>query len=82
MVSVVIGLLVSRSLDDEIEVDLPVVAKTVVGIALDFPSARIAGRLCVTAADTNIDVFECHIPQPVVFGQFVQVFHVRRCLMI
>ncbi len=62
MVSVVIGLLVSRSLDNEVEVDLPVVAEAVVGIALDLPSARIAGHLGVTAADTDVDVLERHIP--------------------
>ena len=62
-----VGLLVSRSLQDEIEVDLPVVAEAVVGIALNFPSARIAGRLGVTAPDSDIDVLERHIPQPVVF---------------
>jgi hypothetical protein len=36
----------------------------------------------VTAADTDVDILERHIPQPVVLGQFVQVFHVSRCLMI
>jgi len=49
-------------LQDKIEVDLPVVAEAVVSVALDFPSARIAGRLGVTAADTNVDVLERHIP--------------------
>ena len=48
-------------LQDEIEVDLPVVAKAVVSVALDFPSTRIAGRLGVTAADTDIDILECHV---------------------
>ena len=69
-------------LDNEVEVDLPVVAEAVVCVALNFPSARIAGCLGVTAADSDIDILERHIPQPVVFGQFVQVFHVSRCLMI
>jgi hypothetical protein len=36
----------------------------------------------VTAANSDIDVLERHISQPVVFRQFVKVFHVRRCLMI
>jgi hypothetical protein len=36
----------------------------------------------VTAPDTDVDVLERHIPQPVVLRQFVQVFHVSRCLMI
>ena len=49
-------------LDNEVEVDLPVVAETVVGVVLDLPSARIAGRFCVTAADTDVNVLERHIP--------------------
>ena len=49
-------------LDNEVEVDLPVVAKPVVGVALDLPSARIAGRLGVTAADTDIDVLDGDVP--------------------
>ena len=48
-------------LQDKVEVHLPVVAKTVVGVALDFPCTRIAGRLSVTAADTDIDILECHV---------------------
>ena len=48
-------------LQDEVEVHLPVVAKTVVGVALDLPCTRIAGRLSVTAADTDIDILECHV---------------------
>ena len=67
MVSVVIGLLVSRSLNNKVEVDLPVVAEAVVCVALDLPSARIAGCFGVTAADPDIDILERHIPQPVVF---------------
>ena len=54
-------------LQDEVEVDLPVVAKSVVGVALDLPSARIAGRLGVTAPYPDVDILECHISQPVVF---------------
>ena len=71
-------------LQDEVEVHLPIVAKAVVSVALDFPCTRIAGSLGVTAADTDIDVLECHVPQSVIFRQFVQVFrrHVSRCLMI
>jgi len=69
-------------LDDEVEVDLPVFSKSVVCVALNFPSARVAGRLGVTAADTDVDVLKRHIPQPVVLRQFVQVFHFSRCLMI
>jgi len=69
-------------LDDEVEVNLPVVSKSVVCVALDLPSARIAGRLGVTAADTDIDVLDGSVPQTMVWRQFVQVFHVRRCLMI
>ncbi len=62
MVSVVIGLLVSRSLNNKVEVDLPVVAEAVVGVALNFPSARIAGGLRVTAADPDINVLDGDVP--------------------
>ena len=60
------GQLVSRSLNYEVEVHLPVVAKAVVSVALDFPSTRIAGRLGVSASDTDIDVLDGYIPHPVV----------------
>jgi hypothetical protein len=43
-------------LQDEIEVGLPIVAKAVVGVALDLPSARIASRSGVSASDTDIDI--------------------------
>ena len=71
-------------LQDEVEVGFPVVSETVVGVAPDLPSARIASRSSVSAPDPDIDVLECHVPQSVIFRQFVQVFgrHVRRCLMI
>ena len=49
-------------LQDEVEVDLPVVAQAVVGVVLDLPESRIASRPGVTAADTDIDVLERHIP--------------------
>ena len=49
-------------LQDKIEVDLPVVAEAVVGVVTDLPSARIAGHLGVTAADSDIDVLERHVP--------------------
>ena len=49
-------------LDNEVEVGLPVVSKSVVRVALDLPSARIAGCFGVTAADTDVDVLERHIP--------------------
>ncbi len=54
-------------LQDEIEVDLPVVAEAVVGIVTDLPIARIAGRFRMTAADSDINILERHISQPVVF---------------
>ena len=69
-------------LKDEVEVGFPRFAKAVVGVVTDLPSARIAGRFSVTASDTDIDILERHISQPVVFRQVVQVFHVSRCLMI
>ena len=53
-------------LQDEVEVGFPIVAETVVSVALDLPCTRIAGRLGVTAADTDIDILDCHVPQPVV----------------
>ena len=49
-------------LNNEIEGDLPIVAKAVIGVVLDLPSARIAGRFCVTAADTDVDVLYRHVP--------------------
>ena len=49
-------------LKDEIEVGLPVVAEAVVRVSLDLPSARIAGRLGVSAPDSDIDILERHIP--------------------
>jgi hypothetical protein len=59
---------VIRSFDNEIEVDLPIVAKAVVRVSFDFPSARIAGRLGVSAPDPDINILDRHIPQPVVLG--------------
>ena len=56
------GQLVSRSLNYEVEVHLPVVPKTIVSVALDLPCTRIAGRFSVTTADTDIDILECHVP--------------------
>ena len=62
MVSVVIGLLVSRSLNNKVEVDLPVVAEAVVGVVLDLPESRIASRPGVTAADPDINVLDGDVP--------------------
>ena len=49
-------------LQDEVEISFPIVAKAVVSVALDLPCTRIAGSLGVTAADTDIDILECHVP--------------------
>jgi len=49
-------------LQDEIEVGLPIVSEAVVSVALDLPSARIASRPGVTAADPDINVLDGDVP--------------------
>jgi hypothetical protein len=62
-------------LDNEVEVGFPRVAQAIVGVVLDLPEFRIASRSSVSAPDSDIDVLYCDVPQPVVFRQFVKVFH-------
>jgi hypothetical protein len=69
-------------LDNEVKVGSPAFAKAVKGLLANLPEARIASSAGVTAADTDIDVLDGSVPQTMVFRQFVQVFHVSRCLMI
>ena len=58
----------SLSLDDEVEVGSPAFAKAVKGLLANLPEARIASSPGVTAADTDVDVLDGDVAQPVVFG--------------
>ena len=61
-------------MDYEIEVGLPCFTQPVVGVASDFPAARVPSGSGMTTLDANVDVLDGDVSQTVVRWEFVE-FH-------
>jgi hypothetical protein len=62
-------------LDYEIEVGLPCFTQPVVGVASDFPAARVPSGSGMTTLDANVDVLDGDVSQTVVRWEFVEFGH-------